>query len=118
MNKSYTKDGFIYVEYTGDQTGESVLTTVGDLNKLIEEAKSKKRSALVICDINQVTKHDSGARKVGQDSLRTLRYDKFAICGGDFFTRNIVGILVKGINKTDTVKFFKTQEEAVGWLKS
>jgi len=117
-NKIYTKDGLIYVEYIGDQSGESVALAVGDLNKLIEEAKSKNKSAFVVCDISRVAKHNAGARKVGQEALNTLGYDKFAICGGDFFVRSIAGILVKGIGKTDTVKFFKTQEEAVRWLKS
>lgn len=116
MNKAYVKDGLIYVEYIGDQTGESVASAVGDLNLLIEEFKGKNKPALVVCDISQVAKHNVGARKMGQDSLKTLRYDKFAICGGGFFIRNIAGILVKATRKTN-VKVFKSREEALKWLQ-
>lgn len=110
--------GFIRVIFEGDLNYDSVERVTQQLEPLISAFHQQNKPALVLIDITKVGKQDSGARKAGQEGLKRLKYDKFAICGGDFFVRNIAGILVKGIGKTDTVKFFKTQDEAIGWLKS
>ena len=117
-NKVYMGDnGFIYVEYIGDQNATTLEQTIQKVDKVINEVKSQNKPALVVCDISKVTKHDAGARKVGSEALNTLHYDKFAICGGNFFLRSIASILVKATGKSN-VSVFKTQEEAVRWLKS
>lgn len=116
-NKVYLgKDEFIYVEIFGDQTYESIHKTAEEIEEVIQEIKKQK--AYLLVDLSRMTKQDSGARKAAQEGLNFIHYDKMAIFAAPLFLKNVARFLVLATGKTNVVGFFKTEEEAIRWLKA
>ena len=117
MNKIYLgEDGIINGIYAGDQTEETIKNGTEEFTKLIDEVRSEGKKAFLLVDLTSVGHQDSNARKAGVEGFLSMRYDKIAMFGGSPFLRNVANLIVKAIGRTDKVKFFKTQEEAVKWL--
>jgi len=46
-----------------------------------------------------------------------VEYDRIAVTGVNPFTRMVVKIAVKIVGQSDKTRFFKTEDEALAWLK-
>lgn len=118
-NKIYLgNDGLIHGVYSGDQTYETIAQGTKQFTRLIEKVRSEGKPALILVDLANVGRQDSKARKAGVDGFLSMKYDKIAMFGGSPFLRNVANLIVKAIGRTEGVKFFRGQEEAVGWLRS
>lgn len=110
--------GLIHVDVVGDQMYESVRKTADQIEENIKAVKKQNKKAYVLVSLNKMGKQDSGARKAGQEGFNFMHYDKIAIFSTNLFLKNVANLVAKAIGKTERVKFFKNQEEAVEWLKS
>lgn len=91
---------------------------VHDLMPRIEELFENRKPRLILGDLAEnpsdpLTKEARQAFK----EYSTVDYDRIAVIGVNPFTRMIVKIAVKIVGQADKTRFFKTEEEALTWLK-
>lgn len=60
---------------------------------------------------------DQEARRLLKSEADSIRFDKFAVVGASPATRMITKIAITLLGKSDVSRFFKTEEEALAWLK-
>ena len=81
--------------------------------KLMDMVEGKVK---VLDDISRVKKPSSQARKILQEFIMHENFDKVALFGMHPVASVIASFFISGIKKKD-MRFFKTKEEALAWLK-
>ena len=72
--------------------------------------------ANIFIDINEAGTPSSSARKVFQNEIKKDKYGKVAIFGMHPVARVLASFIIGATKKKD-MRFFKTKEEALAWLK-
>jgi hypothetical protein len=72
--------------------------------------------AKALIDLNKAGKHSSEARKIWKESSELEIADKIAYFGLHPVAR-VLASFVMGVSKKKDMRFFKTKEEALAWLK-
>lgn len=118
-NKVYLgDDGFIHLDYMGEQNYEKVKADLVPMTELAEKLHKEKKHAYLLVDASDVRKQDSGARKAAAEIVFSVPYDKVALFGAGPFLKNVASLIVKAIGKSNKFGFFDTKEEAARWLQS
>lgn len=112
------EDEFIHADVIGDQGYNSLQIIKNQIAEFAKTLRAKKKQVRILGDLTKMTKQDSGARKGGYDIIAFADYDKIAVFGASPFLKNVANLVAKFAQKTEAVKFFRNQEEAVEWLKS
>ena len=101
---------------------EIVVGTVDEkLANAMEEAAIKLRNMVegqvnVFVDLNNAGKPTSEARKIGKARLEEEGIGKVALFGLHPVARVIASFII-GVTKKEDMRFFKTKDEAITWLK-
>lgn len=111
-------DGFIRNLHVGDQTKESVSAMIDQLVTAARQLRAKHQPVLALIDLSRLGKHDTGARRIAADGIRTLDYDRAAAFGGSELTRHTVNLIVRASGRGDRFKYFRTEPEALAFLKA
>ena len=74
------------------------------------------RKMNIFLDLNKVRKTSPEARKIGQEMLEDEEIGKVAFFGLHPVAR-VVAAFIIGVSKKKNLRFFKTEEEALTWLK-
>jgi hypothetical protein len=113
-NRVYLRDDDI-IQFTivGDQDEKTVIC--------LKEASNKLKSMVggrpnVLVDLNRVGKPTQGARRIGKERLDDDRVGKVALFGLHPVARVIASFVISVTRKKD-MRFFKTKEEALLWLR-
>jgi hypothetical protein len=87
-----------------------------DTLKTLLEGKSPK---LLLDDSTRVSasKMDKETRKIFMGAGDAVELDRVAVFGADPMTRMMSKIVFTVAGKIDSTKYFKTEEEALRWLK-
>ena len=112
------KDGYIHIVAEGDQTYDALFPVGEKMKELAEQLKKQKRSVNFLIDASKVTKQDSSARRRTKEVFESIPFEKAAIFGLNLFVTNVAKFVMMAIGKSQTVKFFSNEEEAVRWLKA
>ena len=114
QNRFYLgEDNILYVTLVGEQDNKMPI--------LLKEAIDKMKNIVegrvnVLMDINKAGKPSSRGRKAGQEVLKDERIGKFAFFGLHPVAR-VIAFFVMGVTENKDMRFFKTREEALAWLK-
>jgi len=100
-------------------------TIVGDTDERIalefEVASLKMKRNIdgktnVLIDLSNASKSTSDERRLEKQELEDERIGKVALFGLHPVAR-VIASFVMGVTKKDDMRFFKTKEEALAWLK-
>ena len=107
------EDDILYETLVGKQDVETVIA--------ITEIHDKFRSMVegnlnVLIDLNKTGQPTSQARKTGMERLEKEGYGKVALFGMHPVAR-VLASFIMGVTKKEDMRFFKTKEDALAWLK-
>lgn len=111
------KDGFIYHVYDGDQTTEKMEADMVKIRELAKALRAEDKSVWIIGDYTGIGKATSGARKVANDALKTLDYDKIALFGTSVFHKVIANFIIRMTGQGLRAQVFNNEDQAKEWLK-
>lgn len=107
-------DDIIHLLQKGPQNAQSV----GEQRRQAEAAVAKQRAAgkrvLLLADLSQVYKTDSGARIEAKKFLN-VTFDAFAVVGNKYL-QPIVAFVLRSMGMSDRVHYFTNVEAARQWL--
>ena len=115
--------GFVEQHYRGEQTLESVLEGMKQLERCVNKAvNEQKKAALVLADVTELTKVDLSrkmlkARKKAVELMRKMNYEKAAIYG-PMPVQFMVNTMAMIAGKHNKVRVFENRLEALEWLQS
>lgn len=69
-----------------------------------------------LIDLNKAGQQSSGARKIWKEWSENEKTGKVALCGLHLVAR-VMAPFVIGVTRKRDIRFFKTREEALAWLK-
>jgi len=107
------EDNILYETLVGEQDEKIVLAVHEASNKLRSTVQEKVN---ILVDLNKTGKPSPGVRKAGQEMLEDERIGKTALFGLHPVAR-VLAAFVLGITRKKDARFFKTEEEALAWLK-
>ena len=107
------EDNILYVTVVGDIDDKMAIA--------IKEADLKFKNTVeeefdVLGDLNKSGKHSPEARKIWKEMTEDDKTGKVAICGMHPVAR-IIASFVMGVSRKKDMRFFKTREEALSWLR-
>ena len=106
-------DNILYYTIIGDTDKETAIRMKEATFKIHNMVEGKIN---VLIDINKAGKQSSGARKIGREMFEHEKNNKIAIFGMHLVAR-VTAAFVIGVTKKKDIRFFKTREEALMWLK-
>ncbi len=113
-NRFYlAEDDIIYITIVGDVDKDIAIACRDAPYKLADMIEGK---AHLIIDLNNAGHQSSEARKIGQEAFENENLGKIAYHGLHPVARVIASFLM-GVSKKEDVRFFKTKEDALAWLK-
>lgn len=113
-NKLYLGEkNILYETIIGDITDEVAIATRDATYKLMDDVDGKLN---VLIDINKTGKPSKKARNIFKEFLDHERWGKVAIFGMHPVARMVATFGI-GVSHKQDVRFFKTKEEALVWLK-
>jgi len=110
---SLKENGLVFSKACGYEDFESSQNVIKTLTRLYVEAGVELRLCL---DATEYTGLEPRSRKYMRDNLigKDAFIQKFAVIGGNFFTRNLFNMFSKVANIP--MKVFASKEGAIGWL--
>ena len=103
----------IYETLVGEQDEKAVLAIYEASNRLANTVEGKVN---VLVDLSEAGQASSGARKKGQEMLEDKIFAKVALFGLHPVAR-VVASFFMGVTRKKDIRFYKTREEALAWLK-
>jgi hypothetical protein len=102
-----------------DIIGPVMRNDAGELVDALEQNAKKGKTNLLLADLSQTPNlnMDRETRRYIQEKGKSIYYDKMAVIGASPVTRMLAKIVMGVIGRPDTIKFFTTEGDAVGWLK-
>lgn len=107
------EDDIIYCTIVGDIDAEMAIAMDEATLKLMNMVEGKVN---VFTDDNKAGKPSAEARKIMQEFILHEKYGKLAIFGLHPVARVLASFVI-GASKKEDMRFFKTKEEALAWLK-
>ena len=110
------RGGFVEVAYVGEQSNETVTEMVARALPLADRLAERNRPVLILADLSGLTKSTAGSRKATAEALRTISYERIAVCGGNKYVKNLAKLVITATRRANRVRLFDKREEAVAWL--
>jgi len=107
------EDDIFYETIIGKQDEKTVLAALEHHNKSKNMVEGRMK---MLIDINKAGQVSSGARKIGKETLEDEKVGKVAFVGLHPVAR-VIASFVMGVTRKRDMRFFKTREEALAWLK-
>ena len=109
------KEKIINIQLIGSHDKENAESIIEEINELI----SKNPNCLILIDMDKIVRPTSQARKLHAQNMRLQAnyFKKTAIYGGNTLNRVIANFIIKASGRGDKVKYFRTRENAIEWLK-
>ena len=107
------EDNILYETVIGEQNARMATEMRKVTNKLLNMVEGKTD---VLIDLNKAGTPSSEARKIGQEAFENEKIEKVALFGLHPIARVIASFVI-GITRKKDMRFFKTREVALTWLK-
>jgi hypothetical protein len=107
------EDDILYETIVGDIDGEIAIAMKEATFKLMNHVKGKLK---VLIDINKAGKPSKKARNIFREFTEHEKWGRVAIFGLHPVAKMIASFGM-GVSKKKDMRFFKTKEEALAWLK-
>jgi hypothetical protein len=113
-NKIYLgEDNIVHITILGDVDEETEIGINAACYKLMEMVEGKMPALI---DLNRAGKTSPGARKRHKEITEHEKTGKVALFGLHPVAR-VIASFTMGLSKNQDMRFFKTREEALAWLK-
>ena len=114
--------GFVEQNYVGSQTPQEIFGAIRKLGYYSKKLEESGQTPLILVDLSRVTKIDLsrrflGARKAGIRAMRSLSYERAAICGS-LPIQILVSTLALVAGVHAKVRVFDSRVDAVRWLRA
>lgn len=106
-------DNIIYATPIGDIDEKTAIEFVDNILKFADMVDGKVNSLI---GLDKAGKPSIKARKIGEDALKHEKVGKLAFYGLHPVSKMLASFAM-GIIKKKDMRFFKTKEEALAWLK-
>ena len=107
------EDNILYTLVVGE-VDENMAIAIREAHlKFLNMVEGKVNS---LVDLNKAGKQPPEARKIGKEMFEHERIGKIALFGLDPVAR-VIASFVMGVTRKKDMRFFKTKEEALAWLK-
>ena len=107
------EDNIFYITVIGEVDGK----TAAEITEIDNKFKSMVEGKLnVLADLNKGGKQSAEARKIWKKMTEDDRTRRIAIYGMHPVAR-VLASFVMGVSQKKDMRFFKTKEEALAWLK-
>ena len=107
------EDNIIYSNIVGDIDADTAIAMDNATLTLMNMIEGKVN---VLTDNNKAGKPSSAARKIMQEFILHKKYGRLAIFGLHPVSRVLASFFI-GFSKKKDMRFFKTREEALVWLR-
>ena len=107
------EDNIFYVTVVGEVDGKTAAAIRETDNKFKSMVEDKFH---VLGDLNKAGKQSAEARKIWKEMTENDRTGKVAMYGMHPVAR-VLASFVMGVSRKKDMRFFKTREEALAWLK-
>jgi hypothetical protein len=107
------EDNVLYITVFGE-IDEKIAIAIKEADLKFKNMVEEKYD--VLADMNKSGKHSSEARKIWKEMTEHEKTGKVAMFGMHPVAR-IIASFVMGVSKKKDMRFFKTKEEALLWLK-
>jgi hypothetical protein len=107
------EDNVLYVTIFGE-VDEKIAIALKEADLKFKNMVEEKYD--VLADLNKSGKHSSESRKIWKEMTEHDKTGKVAIFGMHLVAR-VIASFVMGVSKKKDMRFFKTKEEALLWLK-
>jgi len=107
------EDDIFYETIVGKQDEKTVTVALEYHNKFKNMVKGKMK---MLINLNNAGHLSSEARKIGKKTFEDEKIGKVAMFGMHPVAR-VLASFVMGVTKKEDMRFFKTKEEALAWLK-
>ena len=108
------EDNIICITMGPEYTDEKIALVCKEVSLRIFNMVEGKVNELI--DLNKAGKQSSEARKIGREMFEHEKVGKVALFGMHPVAR-VIASFVMGVSKNKDMRFFKTKEEALAWLK-
>ena len=106
-------DNILYIESVGEQTDELANVIRAQYKRIYSLFPGKVKQ---LVNINKSGKSTIAARDMYKEMSRDELTEKMAVYGAHPVAR-VLAAFVIGVSGMKETRFFKTEEEALGWLK-
>ncbi len=114
QNRIYLgEDNILYISIVGETDGKTA-ATIREIDTKFKGMVEGK--AHVLGDLNKAGKQSTEARKIWKELAEDDRTGKIAMYGMNPVAR-VLAAFVMGVSRKKEMRFFKTNEEALEWLK-
>jgi len=107
------EDNIIYITAAGSPDEKMAIANKEATVKLASMVEGKVN---VLLDITAAGKQSTETRKVWKEYIESEKFGKFALVGLHPVAQ-VLASFVMGISKKEDMRFFKTKQEALVWLK-
>ncbi|OGF45628.1 MAG: hypothetical protein A2452_00005 [Candidatus Firestonebacteria bacterium RIFOXYC2_FULL_39_67] len=107
------EDNILYITSVGEFDDETAIANKKAFLKLLNMAKGNLKQLI---DLNKSGKSSVQARKIWKELTENERIEKLALFGLHPVARILASFGI-GLTNKKGVRFFKTKEEALAWLK-
>lgn len=112
--------GYIEQVYHDEQTAESVLEAIKQLELFAKKVLDQNRTVLIFIDVSQLTKIDLSrkmlhVRIAATKTMKAINFKKAAICA-PLSIQILVNTMALVAGKSDRVKVFDNRATAIKWL--
>ncbi len=107
------EDNIFYITVVGEVDGKTAAEVTEIDNKFKSMVEGKVH---VFGDLNKAGKQSVEARKIWKEMTEDDRTGKVAMYGMHLVAR-VLASFVMGVSRKKDMRFFKTKEEALTWLK-
>jgi len=109
-------DGIIKGILLGDQDKESTENVITEVNTLLSKENC---IGSVLIDMSQTGRPSSESRRLHANNIRSnpKNLRKLALYGASTMNRVMANFIIKASGRVDMVRYFKTEKEAIEWLK-
>jgi len=107
------EDNIFYITVVGEIDGKTAAEVAEIDNKFKSMVEGKFN---VLADLNKGGKQSTEARKIWKEMTEDDRTGKIAMYGMHPVAR-VLASFVMGVSRKKDMRFFKTKEEALAWLK-
>ncbi len=112
-NRLYLDVDLLYVNLVGEMDDKTVVAMKEAYFKLNSMVNGKLDTLI---DLNKAGKQSVGARKTWKELSENENSGKLAITGVSPVAR-VIASFVMGVTKKEDMRFFKSKDEALVWLK-
>ena len=107
------EDNIFYITVVGEVDGKTAAAVTEIDNKFKSMVEGKLN---IFADLNKGGKQSAEARKIWKEMTEDDRTGKIAMYGAHPVAR-VLASFVMGVSRKKDMRFFKTKEEALAWLK-